>query len=279
MARRKTQNNRISARGKKSSFAATFCFVILVAVGVSGGVFGYIKHNEVVIDFERKIVELQTQNLEILKKLTEYAKNLEKARIMQENVVDTPSQYYGQNYQDLNDTQEAINDWVLTRSADQAIQPKITQTIIQIESGGNKYAIGIVSPNAGEIAKVINRDKVDVRLNGSNLLALFPKDRASAEELFDALNENKAAWGIKAIDYGLMQINDKTIDGYGLVPKDIYLNPFYNIAVGIDVLRGCYNYFGKNQFDMIECYNKGMNKDRLQSYDYYDRFIAEFRRS
>ena len=171
--------------------------------------------------------------------------------------------------------------WYQQRARDLGIEPKIVKTIIKIESGNNKYAIGLKSNNPSLVLNAFGGENVEIsNKSNSKFISLIPKDEKSAERVFDLIEKNIDEWEISMVDYGLMQINRDTILAYELNPKEIYLNPHYNVAVGIDVLKSCYNLFPKNQFNTIECYNKGVDKRKLDnSNDYYNKFIEEFKRT
>ena len=174
-----------------------------------------------------------------------------------------------------------IDSFVVQRASDFGIDPKIVKTIINIESRNQRFAIGIVSTKSESIVKALsgNDNIIISNVLKSKFVSLIPKDETSAKDLFDVIQAHKDDWGIEAIDYGLMQINHDTIVSYELEPKEIYLNPYYNIAMGVDVLKSCYNMFSKNQFNVIECYNKGTDKTKLDSHnDYYTKFINEYRK-
>lgn len=171
--------------------------------------------------------------------------------------------------------------WYQQRARDLGIEPKIVKTIIQIESGNKQYAIGLKSDNPSVVLNALGSENVEIsNKSNSKFISLIPKDEKSAERVFDLIEKNINEWEISMVDYGLMQINRDTILSYELNPKDIYLNPHYNVAVGIDVLKSCYNLFPKSQFNTIECYNKGVDKRKLDnSNDYYNKFIEEFKRT
>ena len=174
-----------------------------------------------------------------------------------------------------------ITAFVEQRSSEFGIDPKIVKTIINIESNNKPFALGIVSNNAQSIVSALSGNKNIVISNNPNskFVSLVPNNEQAAKELFDMILMYKDEWGIISIDYGLMQINHDTIVSYELEPKEIYLNPYYNIALGIDILKSCYNLFPKDQFNTIECYNKGVDKKKLNnSNDYYNKFINEYKR-
>lgn len=174
-----------------------------------------------------------------------------------------------------------ITAFVEQRSSEFGIDPKIVKTIINIESNNKPFALGIVSNNAQSIVSALSDNKNIVISNNQNskFVSLVPNNEQAAKELFDMILMYKDEWGIVSIDYGLMQINHATIVSYELEPKEIYLNPYYNIALGIDILKSCYNLFPKDQFNTIECYNKGVDKKKLNnSNDYYNKFITEYKR-
>lgn len=174
-----------------------------------------------------------------------------------------------------------ITAFVEQRSSEFGIDPKIVKTIINIESNNKPFALGIVSNNAQSIVSALSDNKNIVISNNPNskFVSLVPNNEQAAKELFDMILMYKDEWGIVSIDYGLMQINHATIVSYELEPKEIYLNPYYNIALGIDILKSCYNLFPKDQFNTIECYNKGVDKKKLNnSNDYYNKFINEYKR-
>lgn len=176
---------------------------------------------------------------------------------------------------------DELSQYIEQRSQSFGIDPKIVKTIIAIESKNNPYALGVISNKPKTIILALSgNENIEIKNNeNSTLVSLLPKDAKTASDLFEILQIYKAQWDIKTIDYGLMQINHETILSYDLQPKEIYLNTHYNIAIGIDVLKTCFNRFKDNQFNTIECYNKGMNKDKLdQSNDYYEKFIKEYKR-
>ena len=175
-----------------------------------------------------------------------------------------------------------LTEFMEERATNLGIDPKIVKTIINIESKNNPFAIGIVSNDPKAIVEAL-RDNENILVGyktNSKFVSIIPKNENIANDLYDVLQKNKDDWGIVSIDYGLMQVNHETILAYELEPKDIYLNSYYNIALGIDVLKSCYNLFPKNQFNTIECYNKGVDKRKLDnSNDYYNKFIEEFKRT
>lgn len=187
-----------------------------------------------------------------------------------------------QSIQEIND--DDIKDFTVQRATEYGIDPKIIDTIIKIESSNNRYAIGVISDNSREIYDGLNNEEnrkyINMKISSNErFISFMPKNKEVAEQLFDYLNENKEALNIKTMDYGIMQINHDTINGYGLDQKEIFLNPFYNVALGIDVLQTCFKKFPTSQFYTIECYNKGLSENRLVNLDYYDKFIAQYNKN
>ena len=174
-----------------------------------------------------------------------------------------------------------LTSFVEDRASSFGIDPKIVKTIINIESKNNPFAMGIISENAQAIAMALsNNDNITISSPGKGkLVSIVAKDEDTAKALYDVVQSHKNEWKIVTVDYGLMQVNHDTILSYELDPKEIYINQYYNIAVGIDVLKSCFNMFPKNQFNTIECYNKGVDKKKLDNSDtYYNKFIAEYKR-
>lgn len=176
---------------------------------------------------------------------------------------------------------DTLKNFTIQRASEYGIEPKIIETIIEIESGNNLYAIGVISDNSRSIFDSLNNEEnrkyINMKISSNEkFISFLPTSKEVAEQLFDYLNENKEALNIKTMDYGIMQINHDTINGYGLNQKDVFLNPYYNVALGIDVLQTCFKKFPNSQFYTIECYNKGLRQNKLNNLDYYDKFIAQY---
>lgn len=175
-----------------------------------------------------------------------------------------------------------LSKFISDRASDLGIDPKIIVSLISTESKGNKYAIGIVAQNANFIYDRLNNDnnraKMKLINGGGKYISIVPQDEVVAEQLYDYLNANMDELGITTMDYGIMQINHHTLLSYELDPKQIYLNEFYNIAVGIDILKSCSNLFANNQEYTIECYNKGTDSSKFASLDYYNKFLMNYRK-
>lgn len=173
-----------------------------------------------------------------------------------------------------------LKKWIEIRAHVNGIDPKIIRAIAKIESNNNIYAIGITSVEAEKIAKQIPSNVKTTLSSNKKYLSLHPKNKLSAEKLFEFINLNLNSYDIKAVDYGLMQINHNTIKSYGfgyVGRKQIYLNPYYNVTLGIDILKKCSDKFD-NILYMIECYNKGINSNKLHKGDYYSKFLKAYQK-
>ncbi|MFL1706181.1 hypothetical protein ACHJH3_04175 [Campylobacter sp. MOP7] len=70
-------------------------------------------------------------------------------------------------------------------------------------------------------------------------VSVFPVDVKSAEFLYDFMIMNKKALEIIDYDFGLMQLNTRTIAGYGIDQageKELYLDYKKNMLYGADII-------------------------------------------
>ena len=260
-----------------SKFSNATLFLLLGSIVLMAIIFEFRLQNKdeqfqkAIFDLQNQIANLQNPS-KGSKKAVEQTQKEQKTYIKQEQPLF--------NVEQIGDTKELTN-FLEERSVSLGIDPKIVKTIINIESNNKPFAMGIVSNKAGLIASSLSNNANLSITNKENtrFVSIVPQNKKIAGELFDIILSHQAEWDILSIDYGLMQVNHNTIVSYELEPKEIYLNPYYNIALGIDILKSCYNLFPKDQFNTIECYNKGVDKKRLdKSDDYYNKFITEYKR-
>jgi type IV secretion system protein VirB1 len=116
-----------------------------------------------------------------------------------------------------------------------SVEPSTTRAIIQVESGGNPYAIG------------------DNTLKKS----FFPKSKKEAVELAEYLLSQD-----HNLDMGLMQINSQHLKA-GKFPLDDIFDPCRNIAIGTGILSDFYRRNDRGEarnvvlFKALSAYNTG----------------------
>lgn len=150
------------------------------------------------------------------------------------------------------------------------IDPKVLKAIARAESGINHKAIGFSTTEDFFNAKLDKKFPCKMDKNVGSLkrmVSCFPETAKDAVKLFYTLQKSKQH--LSTIDYGIMQINERTAKTNGVNELLTYLYPNVNIHLGAKTLRMCIDKFAPEQSSVIECYNKGFKKSNFTGNYYY----------
>lgn len=156
---------------------------------------------------------------------------------------------------------------------------RLIHTFIDIESGFKPYLITITAPNtyAELLKKSISKVYGDSVKITSGTYSLNTKKTiinvtSQSEPVIIDVARNLYKANIPNFDMGIMQINVCHIKDIGEINR--IFNPKINMLYGIKHVHACYDKYGDNIKEVVECYNKGMKPK--YSYEYYSKFYHSF---
>jgi len=159
------------------------------------------------------------------------------------------------------------------------VDKRIILAYIQTESSFNPYVISIKTNDSKFLEQVFKDINIKTAKHGK-YVALYPKDIKEAEFVYDILQMNKQRLSVVDYDFGIMQLNTRTVKSYGANEKDLYLDWKQNMYYGTDVMRGCFNMLRHRttMANVIECYNRGSSIKHLNASDrsYLSKFMKNY---
>jgi len=159
------------------------------------------------------------------------------------------------------------------------VDKRIILAYIKTESAFQPYVIAMKTNDVKFTKQVFEETGVTTKASGK-YVSVHPKDIKEAEYVYEILVKNKGVLSILDYDFGIMQLNTRTVESYGANEKELYLDWQQNMYYGTDVLRGCFNMLKSRttMANVIECYNRGPGIGHLNASDrsYLKKFMQSY---
>ena len=159
------------------------------------------------------------------------------------------------------------------------IDRKIILAYVKTESDFNPYPILLKTRNTARAKLAFDGLKIKCKAN-EPYLAIYPINVVEAEFVYDIIQNNYDFLQVLDYDFGIMQLNTRTIKGYGANEKELYLDYKKNMLFGADIIRGCYTMLKSKTHisNILECYNRGVSISHLNRSPrtYLARFLENY---
>jgi len=174
--------------------------------------------------------------------------------------------------------QNIYNDKGLTSaSIKYDVSKDLLLAIANVETGLNPYTIGLVEANSKK-REAVKRylDLINVKyLNkkGFSEMSIMPMNYEDARKVYLILTH----FNLKNFDLGYSQINIKNIQKLKIDGNRLFVDTEYVFGYSAKILTDCWVYNKQNIYKAIECYNKGVNKNKY-TYNYTQKVIESYRK-
>lgn len=173
--------------------------------------------------------------------------------------------------------QKIYNDKGLTTISERFdVSKDLLLAIANVETELNPFVIGLVEDNSKK-REAVKRylDLINVKyVNklGSSAMSIIPLNYEEARKAYLILTH----FNLRNFDIGYSQINIKNIEKLKIDGNRLFVDTEYVFGYSAKILTDCWMYNKQNIYKAIECYNKGVNKNKY-TYNYTLKVIESYR--
>lgn len=173
--------------------------------------------------------------------------------------------------------QKIYNDKGLTTISEKFdVSKDLLLAIANVETELNPFVIGLVEDNSKK-REAVKRylDLINVKyVNklGSSAMSIIPLNYEEARKAYLILTH----FNLRNFDIGYSQINIKNIEKLKIDGNRLFVDTEYVFGYSAKILTDCWMFNKQNIYKAIECYNKGVNKNKY-TYNYTLKVIESYR--